>query len=538
MRNRWLVLLLTFFKLSVHAQVKVDCIFYNAHIYSFETMKEVAQAMAVKQGRIVALGTNYQIKKQFKAPQTIDIKQNYMYPSWTDAHGHFTGLGIVATQSNLSHATSLQEIIEICLKSYKNQQTAAIKGWGWNQENFTNKFIPNNDLLNQQFPNIPVFLKRIDGHAALVNQAALSLAGISDTCSVFGNLIEKVNGKPTGILFDAAADTVENYLSQYSTASQIAAMLKAQSICLDYGITMVHDAGIDLTKLHLIDSLQNVGKLHMRINAMLYLTDTAFTFLNNRGAICKSKLHVHGFKMVVDGALGSRGACLKHPYTDKPNWFGTFLQSPLQFERWIQKVALSPFQLSTHAIGDSANAFVMTQYAAVLAEKKQRRWRIEHAQVLDSNLFHFLNGENILPSVQPIHAYSDKNWAIERLGLNRLQYAYAYGSMLKHAGKILIGTDFPIESPNPLKNYWAALGTYTNKSSAFDSIHYIQSQQTFLGMTQWPAYAAFSENELGSLTIGKWADFNIYKENLLQVEAPQLSELKPIAVYIGAVKVK
>ncbi len=522
---------------TAHAQEKVDIIFYNGHIFSFETMQETAQAMAVKEGKICSMSSNQIIKKKYQANQIINLKQGYIYPSWTDAHGHFTGLGIVAAQPDLRQANSMQELLDICVQSHQRNQSKCIKGWGWNQENFKSKLNPTNELLNQQFPHIPVFLKRVDGHAALVNQAALNLAGISDTCSRFGDFMVKVNGKATGLLFDAAADTVAHYLNTIDRSNQIAALLRAQAICFEYGIGMVHDAGIDLPTLHLIDSLQTAGLLTIRINAMLYLTDTAFAFLKSYGPIQKTKLQVNGFKLVVDGALGSRGACLKQPYSDQTGWHGTFLQSPEQFSSWIQKVASSPFQLSTHAIGDSANAFVLKQYVLVLNQQQQRRWRIEHAQVLDSNLIAYFDGNNILPSVQPIHAYSDYLWAKSRLGIARMQYAYAYGSMLTHASKLIIGTDFPVESPNPLHNYWAALGTF-NQSTVARSNYFINSQQAFKGMTLWPAFASFQEHELGDLSIGKWADFTVYAKNLLGLTPNELKEMRPEQLFIAGNKVK
>jgi predicted amidohydrolase YtcJ len=537
MFKNWLFCLITCLYFTVQAQEKVDCIFYNAHIFSFETMQEVAQAMAVNQGKITALGSNQTIKNQYQAKQTINLNQAYVYPSWTDAHGHLSGLGIVASQPDLRTATSMQEILAICNKSAQNHTAKYIKGWGWNQENFSDKMIPSNDVLNQKFPTTPVFLKRVDGHAALVNQATLKLAGISDTCTRFGNLMVNVNGKATGLLYDAAADTVEKYLNTLDRKTQIAALLRAQSICFDYGIGMVHDAGIDLPTLHLIDSLQEVGLLKIRINAMLYLTDTAFAFLNKYGPIHKSKLQVIGFKLLVDGALGSRGACLKQPYSDQQHWYGSFLQSPDLFSDWIHRVASSPFQLSTHAIGDSANSFVITKYAQVLPKHIQRRWRIEHAQVLDSNLFPYLDGKNIIPSVQPVHAFSDHLWAHNRLGSSRMQYAYAYGKMLNYAGNIAIGTDFPVESPNPLQNYWAALGTFKDGNLAASN-YFINSQQAFKGMTLWPAYAAFLENEMGELAKGKWADFTVYSSNLIALSANQLKDLKPIQLFIAGEKVK
>jgi predicted amidohydrolase YtcJ len=419
----------------------------------------------------------------------------------------------------------------------KENKLKFIKAWGWNQENFKLKQLPNNLLLNQYFPQIPVFLKRVDGHAALVNGAALKLAGISDTSKRFGHLIQKVNGKLTGLIFDAAADSVEHCLSQVDRQTQISALLTAQKICFENGIAMVHDAGIDLNTLHLIDSLQSLDLLKIRINAMLYLTDTSFAFLNKVGAFHQNKLHVNGFKLVVDGSLGSRGACLHKPYSDQSNWYGTFLQSPSSINNWVRKVSNSPFQLSTHAIGDSANAFILSCYQSNLSSSQNRRWRIEHAQVLDSTLFGYFNSHSILPSVQPIHAYSDHEMAPTRLGDSRIKYAYAYKKMLAHADKIVIGTDFPVEAPHPLKNYWAAIGQFDAHSST-DSIHYLTPQQALLGMTSWPAYAAFLENELGELSPGKWADFVVYKENFLQIPSQNLPQMNPTSLFISGQKVK
>jgi len=537
MKNCFLMLALLAALITVKAQQSVDCIIYNAHIFSYQTMNEQAQAMAIHQGKIIALGTSEDLLKAFHPSEKVNLNGQYVYPSWTDAHGHFMGLGLVAMQPNLRTAQSIQEIIELCVKSQKENHLKFIKAWGWNQENFKLKQLPNNLLLNQYFPQIPVFLKRVDGHAALVNDLALKIAGISDTSLRFGDLIQKVNGKLTGLVFDDAADAVEHSLDKLDRETQISALLTAQKICFDNGIAMVHDAGIDLNTLHLIDSLQSLDLLKIRINALLYLTDTSFAFLNKMGAIHHEKLHVNGFKLVVDGSLGSRGACLQQPYSDQANWYGTFLQSPSSINSWVRKVSNGPFQLSTHAIGDSANTFVLSSYQSNLIDKQNRRWRVEHAQVLDSTMFGYFNSKSIIPSVQPIHAYSDHDWAISRLGASRMKYAYAYKKMLAHADKILIGTDFPVEAPHPLKNYWAAIGQFDAHASV-DSIHYLTPQQALLGMTTWPAYAAFLENELGELSPGKWADFVVYKENFLQIPSQNQDQLNPISLFISGLKVK
>jgi len=537
MKKCFLMLALLTAIIKVKAQQRVDCIVYNAHIFSYQTLSEQAQALAIHQGKIIALGTSEDLLKTFHPIEKINLNGQYVYPSWTDAHGHFMGLGLVALQPNLRAAQSIQEIIERCVKSQKENHLKFIKAWGWNQENFKVKQLPNNLLLNQYFPQIPVFLKRVDGHAALVNDIALKMAGISDTSLRYGDLIQKVNGKLTGLVFDAAADAVEHCLDQVDRQTQISALLTAQKICFENGIAMVHDAGIDLNTLHLIDSLQSIDMLKIRINAMLYLTDTSFAFLNKSGAIHQHKLHVNGFKLIVDGSLGSRGACLHKPYSDQSNWYGTFLQSPSSISSWVRKVSNSPFQLSAHAIGDSANAFVLSSYRSNLIDKQNRRWRIEHAQVLDSTLFGYFNSQSILPSVQPIHAYTDHEWAISRLGANRIKYAYAYKQMLDNAAKILIGTDFPVEHPHPLKNYWAAIGQFDAHAST-DSIHYLTPQQALLGMTSWPAYAAFLENELGDLSPGKWADFVVYKTHILDVSAQKLPKLNPSSLFISGSKVK
>jgi predicted amidohydrolase YtcJ len=537
MKNWVCMFVLLGFFMTVKAQQKVDCILYNAHIISYQTMSEQAQEMAIHQGRIIALGATKEIQKLYVTSNKINFKGQFIYPSWTDAHGHFMGLGLVAMQPNLKNAQSIQDIVELCLKAQKANHLKVIKAWGWNQENFNNKQMPTHALLNQTFPQIPVFLKRVDGHAALVNEVALQFAGISDTTVRFGDLVQKVNGKLTGVLFDAAANAVEQSLENTDTETKISALLLAQKICFENGIAMVHDAGIDLPTLKLIDSLQALDLLKIRINAMLYLTDTAFAFLNKHGAIHQNKLHVNGFKLVVDGALGSRGACLQKPYTDQANWYGTFLQAPSTINHWVQQVSKTSFQLSTHAIGDSANAFVLSSYQSNLRGSQNRRWRIEHAQVLDSTLFQYFNSTSILPSVQPIHAFSDHNWAPTRLGTNRIQYAYAYNKMISSAEKILIGTDFPVEHPHPLKNYWAALGHFDAQATQ-DTTHYLKAKQALLGMTSWPAYAAFLENDLGDLNPGKWADFVVYEENILQIPSQNLPLLNPISLFIAGQKVK
>lgn len=392
-------------------------------------------------------------------------------------------------------------------------------GRGWDQNDWENKSWPDRSKLDSLFPDVPVFLMRIDGHAALVNGKALALAGITGSTTVNGGDVFKKNGVPTGLLIDNAVDLVKAKIPEQGVKQLQEALLNAQANCFAVGLTSLTDAGLDVKTILLIDSLQKAGELKMRINAMASYTPGNFGYYKKAGKYKSDRLQVRSFKLYADGALGSRGACLIHDYADLPGHKGFLLTTIDSLKDAARKVSELGFQLNTHCIGDSANHVLLQIYSDVLQGKNDKRWRIEHAQVLAPGDFSMFGDFSIIPSVQPTHATSDMYWAGDRLGSDRVKYAYAYKQLLEQNGMIAGGSDFPVEDINPLFGFYAAVARKDKKNypeGGFNPENAITREQALRAMTIWAAYAAFEENEKGSIESGKWADFVVLERDLMK----------------------
>ena len=415
-----------------------------------------------------------------------------------------------------------------------------IYGTGWDQNDWEDKSYPDKKQLDSLYPNRPVFLKRIDGHAAIANQKALDIAGITAATSIQAGSIEKVNGRLTGLLIDNAMTLVEKYIPGIPDSLAKKYFLDIQSLCFAAGLTSVHDCGISEETVALIDESQKNGQLKMKIFALLSDSLAYYDRWIKKGPYITDKLHVGGFKLYADGSLGSRGACLLSDYADKKNWKGFLLSDQLYFKSIAEKLVASKFQLCTHAIGDSGNRKILSIYAQVLKGKNDRRWRIEHAQVLDAADFHFFGDYSIIPSVQPTHATSDMYWANTRLGNDRIKNAYAYQALLQQNKWMPMGTDFPVEDISPLKTFYAAVVRKDAKGfpdNGFQKENALSREQAIRGMTIWAARAAFEEKEKGSLEIGKAADFILLDQDLMHCEEADVLKTKVLSTYINGEKV-
>jgi len=519
---------------------KVNLIVHHATIYTADEKFSMQQAMAINDGKIVAIGTNDDILKTYDAAEMLDAKDKPIYPGFIDAHCHFTGYATDMWKLNVTATSSFEDIIDAVKIYAATAKTTWLYGHGWDQNDWAIKEFPVKDKLDSLFPDRPVFLKRIDGHAALANQKALDIAGITASTIIAGGNIELANGKLTGILVDKAMDMVENKIPLISDALTQQYYLQAQDSCFTYGLTGVHDCGISEHTIDLVDAAQKAGNLKMKIFALL--TDSAQYYERwiKKGVYQTKLLHVGGFKLYADGALGSRGACLLQHYTDKPTATGFLLSSANHFTLIARQLADTKFQLCTHAIGDSGNRVILQAYADVLKGKNDKRWRIEHAQVVNEADFTFFGQYNIIPSVQPTHATSDMYWAGTRLGEQRLQTAYAYKQLLNQNGWMPLGTDFPVEYINPLKTFLAAVvrkDAAGYPAAGFQVTNALTRKETLLGMTIWAAKAAFEEKEKGSLEIGKAADFIMLAKDIMQCNENEILTANVLFTFIDGKKV-
>lgn len=515
-----------------------DSIYYNGVVYTVDSNFTVAEAFAVADGRIIAIGSKDEILK-YDAKEKIDLNGQFVYPGFADAHCHFYGYGIDLKLINLTGTKSFDAIIDSLILHKHKKFSGWVFGRGWDQNDWTDKSYPDKTKLDSLFPNTPVFLMRIDGHAALINQKAFELAGITKDTIILGGYFERKNNAFTGLLIDNAVDIIRQHIPLPQKSAQIEALLSAQKNCFAVGLTSIADAGLDVPTILLIDSLQKAGTLKMRYNAMITYTPTNAEYFYQHGKIETPMLHVASFKLYGDGAMGSRGACMLQPYHDKPMHHG-FLLHPLDsFQIIADEIAKHNFQLCTHAIGDSANRILLQIYGKATAGK-DLRWRIEHAQVVDSNDFYLFGKNKIIPSVQPTHATSDMYWAEDRIGKQRLTGAYAYKKLLNSFGMIAAGSDFPVEDINPLFGFYAAVVRKDKNNfpdNGFETQNALSRIEALKAMTIWAAYAQFEENLKGSLEINKVADFVILDTDLMTAPPEILWKLKVKQTYIDGISV-
>lgn len=532
--------LLLFFSLSTflyscQTKFEADAIFYNGNVYTLDSSFSKKQAFAVKDGRILEVGSTADIL-EISSKDKIDLKGKFVYPGLNDAHCHFYGYGVDLKKTWLIGTTSFEAIIDTLAKYKDRRFMGWIFGRGWDQNDWTNKSFPDKTKLDSLFPDVPVFLMRIDGHAALVNQVALDLASVNVSTKVDGGDVILSNGELTGLLIDNAVDLVKLKIPEPTNAAQKEALIAAQNNCFAVGLTSLTDAGLDYSTILLIDSLQKEGKLQMRINAMVKYDSSNVSYCKKHGKYKTEYLNVSSFKVYADGALGSRGACLMHPYADQKMHFGFLLHSPQDLNIAAATAADLGFQLNTHCIGDSANRLLLNIYSKYLKGKNDFRWRIEHAQVVNEDDFELFNKYSIIPSVQPTHATSDMYWAEDRIGAERIKGAYAYKTLLKQAGLLAGGSDFPVEDINPLFGFYAAVARKDQKSlpqNGFQMENAISRIDALKSMTIWPAFASFEESVKGSLEPNKFADFIILNEDLLSIAEDSLFKLKIQQTYLA-----
>ncbi|MFB0904054.1 MAG: amidohydrolase [Nonlabens sp.] len=516
-------------------QITADLIIENAKIYTVDDQFSMATALVVKEGKIIFIGTQEELKSQnLKASKTIDATGKFVYPGWIDAHCHFYRLGQQEQRVDLVGTESYQEVLDKIQKFQKANNKTFIIGRGWDQNDWDVKEYPTNKELNELFPETPVAITRIDGHAMVVNEAALKLAHIELNTVFSGGDIEQKKGQLTGILVDNPMKLVRDIFPVASVEEDIEALMDAQDINFSYGITTVDDAGLMRSTIELIDSLQQDGALKMKIYAMITNTPENLDHYLKKGIVKTDRLNVRSVKFYADGALGSRGAAMKQPYTDKHNHFGTLLSSIEDLEGVAKRIAATAYQMNTHAIGDSANYVVLTTYKELLSDQKDRRWRVEHAQIVDPADFHLFDEDNIIPSVQPTHATSDMYWARDRIGEERIKGAYAYKKLLQESKMLALGTDYPIEQVNPFLTFYAAVArkdTSGYPDDGFRADQALSREEALRGMTIWAAFSNFEEHEKGSLEIGKAADFILLDQDIMTVPIDQIPNMQVSATY-------
>lgn len=536
-----IILLLFASSLTFAQKQAADLIIHNAQVYTVDANFGTSQAFAVKNGKFLAVGSSKEILEKYQSKQTIDAQNKPVYPGFYDPHSHFMGLGQMLSQCDLVDTKSYQEIVDR-LKDFakKNPQSQWIIGRGWDQNDWDVKEFPTKDLLDKAFPDKPVLLTRIDGHAALVNSKAITLAKISTNSRVDGGLVEVKNGELTGILVDNAMGLIKRVLPIATEQDKRKMLLEAQNVCFSLGLTTVSDAGLQRNDIELMDKMNKENQLKIRNYVMVSLGIANLDYFIKKGIYKTDRLNVRSFKLYADGALGSRGACLLKPYSDEPSKTGFLLLSAKELERSLTQIYNSGFQANTHCIGDSANRLILDIYGKLLKEKNDRRWRIEHCQVVDNQDVPKFGRYSIIPSIQATHATSDMYWADERLGNERVKTAYAFKELLKQNGVIANGSDFPVEAVNPLFGFHSAVARQDSQNypaGGFQMENALTRQEALRAMTIWSAYANFEEKERGSIENGKMADFVILEEDIMTIPNEKLRNVKVKNTFVGGEKV-
>ncbi len=519
---------------------KVDMIVHHAMIYTVNQDFAVVEAMAIKDGKIVSIGTNSEILQKFSSSNVLDAEGKSIYPGLIDAHCHFTGYGLDLYKCNLVGTKSWDEILTKVQIYAKTHHDLWIYGRGWDQNDWTNESFPDNSKLDSLFPDRPVYLKRIDGHAVIANSKALELAHITVDTKIEGGEIQIRNGKLTGILVDNAFKIVEKIIPTLTKERASQFLAQAADSCFQYGLTTVVDCGVEDQVLQWLDEAQKTNKVKIRVVALLSDTSINYQKYLKSGPFKTSLLNINGFKLYSDGALGSRGACMQEEYNDAPGHRGFLLRPLAYFDSITRVLQKTSFQVCTHAIGDSANRVILNVYGQVLPKNNDRRWRIEHAQVVNPLDYDLFGKSKIIPSVQPTHATSDMYWAAQRIGEERLKSAYAYKQLLLQNGWLPLGTDFPVESINPFYTFHSAVArkdAHGYPSGGFQMENALSRQDAIRGMTIWAAKGSFEEDYKGSLEQGKFADFILLDTDLMTVPIERTRNAKVLGTWIGGKKV-
>ncbi len=522
------------FLISCVMKEKSDLIIYNAVIYTVDDSFAVQSAMAVKDGIVQAVGSDEEILDSFRATVMKNMKGAAIYPGFNDAHSHIYMLGEGLLRVDLRGASSFDEVVSRLKSCYDSLQPAYLAGDGWNQTLWESDEFPDNTLLNELFPDIPVVLYRIDYHAVVVNNKAISMLGVKpgDDSVPRGEAVLK-DGEFTGVFLEKSAERFESVLPRPDDNGIRERILTAQEECLKYGLTSATEAGADEKLVSVYEQMSNDGQLKIRTDLWLAPDDVLIEKFKSPLKI--GNLKISSVKLYMDGALGSRGALMIEPYSDAADTKGLKVIEDSSFIEVCRWAYNHGFQVATHCIGDMANREALRLYSGILDPGNDRRWRIEHAQIVHPDDISLFAKYSIVPSIQPTHATSDMLWADERIG-NRLVNAYAYKDLLTQNGWIPSGTDFPIEQVSPLKTFYSAVFRVNDKGlpdGGFQMENSLSRREALLSMTLWAAMSNFEESVKGSLEVGKYADFVVLDTDIMKAPRKDVFSAVVRETYVG-----
>jgi predicted amidohydrolase YtcJ len=541
--------------LLLGAQGSADLVLTNGHIYTVDNARPVVTALAIRGSRILFAGSDAEARVLASAStRLVDLHGATVLPGIIDAHAHLLGLGYMLQSANVAGAASYQEVVDRVKARAKDAKPGVwIRGRGWDQTRWETKEFPTHELLSRAFPNNPVVLERIDGHAVLANAKAMELAHISAATAEpsGGRILKLASGLPSGVFVDNATNLIERAIPAPTTEQTRRAVLAAIEECNRWGLTGIHDPGVDAKTIAIYEELAKAGRYNLRNYVMLSDPGepTAAVTLSNpylrrgpQSALYDGHLWIRAIKLYADGALGSRGAALLAPYTDDPTNSGLLVSPPAHIEAWAETALRRGFQVNVHAIGDRGNRIALDAFQSALRRvpKADHRFRVEHAQVLSQQDIPRFAKLGVIPSMQATHQTSDMRWAESRVGPERIRGAYAWRSLLNTGVIIPNGTDFPVEEVNPLLTFHAAVTRQDPANSPVGGWYPDQKmtrEEALQSMTIWPAYAGFQESMLGSLTPGKYADFVVLDRDIMRVPDTEILGARVISTWIGGKRV-
>jgi predicted amidohydrolase YtcJ len=524
----------------------VTMLLVNGRFYTLDERHPVAEAVAIEGDRIAGVGTTASITSRFKADRVVDLGGKPVYPGFIDSHAHLEGLGEALRSVNLAGAASVNDAVARVAQAVKDSGAGRwITGRGWDQNIWPGKAFPTHEALDHVAPDVPVYLVRVDGHAAWANAEAMKRAGVTPSTPdpEGGRIVRDARGNPTGVFIDNAIPLVFNAIPEPGTADRRESVKRAVAACLSLGLTEVHDMGVDAAGIEVYRNMIRAGEFPFRVYVAVEGSNKeSWAAWRDRGPEIngeEGKLNVRAVKMYADGALGSRGAALIDSYSDDPGNRGLTLTSKSELLEMTRQALGRGFQICIHAIGDRANAIVLDVYTVALKDRVGRsddRCRIEHAQVIAPGDIPRFAALRVLPMMQPSHFTSDMPWAVERLGPERMKGAYAWRSLIAAGSIVPCGSDFPVEAPGPLLQFYAAVtrqrpdGTPPGGWMPGEAM---TRDEALRGLTIWGAYAGFQEKEKGSIETGKWADLVVLSKDIMAVPPQEILSAQVEMTMVG-----
>src|SRR6187431_2149591 len=534
------VLFLALIPAPQRAQSTADIVFKNGNVYTANDKAPKAQAIAVKEDKIVFVGTNAAAQK-YVGPNTrvVDLKGNTVLPGFTDSHQHLSGVGFREMTLNLEGTTSLQDFLaKVKARVDQTKPGDWVTGRGWIETHWQPPVFPTRWDLDKVAPNNPVILGRADGHGAVANSAALKIAGVDkNTPNPFGGEVskDKQSGEPNGMLLDAAQGLVRSKVPPTSAADAERAVVLGVKRDIELGWTQIQDAGGSYNEVDIFKKLYASGQIKLRIYKAVYGPGPNAARLLKEGAITGAygnRFNVRTIKVVSDGALGSRGAALLGPYSDAPDTSGFLTVKAEDLRPMLVDALRKGIQVETHAIGDRANRFILDEYETALkavppAERKvaEPRWRVEHAQIVNPADIPRFAKLGIIPSMQPSHAIGDLFFAPSRLGIKRLAGAYAWESFIKSGVVVPGGSDAPVERGEPMIEFYAAVARKDIRGFTGAGWHpeeKVTREEALKMFTLWPAYAALEDKLRGTIEVGKLADLTILSADIMKIPEAEI----------------